>query len=81
MWILGPGLGRDPYIRAFFPRLVKSLPDDALVVFDTDAIYFLCDHPELFGEMRRFRTILTPNQKEMSSLRKFIKVDYQQIIN
>ena len=44
-WIIGPGLGRDRYMQEFFPRLVRSLPDDCLVIFDADGIYYLCHHP------------------------------------
>ena len=81
IWVLGPGMGRDPHMHAFFPRLVKNLPDDCVVVFDTDAIYFLCQHPELFKEMHRFKTIITPNQREMKDLRAHINVDYDAYIS
>ena len=33
-WVIGPGLGRDPYIHEFFPLLVKSIAKNKVVVFD-----------------------------------------------
>lgn len=48
-WVIGPGLGRDRYMNAFFPTLIKSLPDNSLVVFDADGIYFLSQHPEIIS--------------------------------
>ena len=46
-WVVGPGLGRDEYMNTFFPLLVKSFPSNTIVVFDADALYFLCQHPNL----------------------------------
>jgi len=39
-WVIGPGLGRDSYIRSFFPKLIKNLPNNCKVIFDADAIFF-----------------------------------------
>jgi len=41
-WVIGPGLGRDKYMQEFFPKMVKVLPDDCMVTFDADGIYYLC---------------------------------------
>jgi ATP-dependent NAD(P)H-hydrate dehydratase len=68
-WVIGPGLGRDRYMKEFFPILIKNLPEGSLVVLDADAIYFLSKHPELLPELKRLRTILTPNAREMTFLR------------
>ncbi|XP_031472743.1 uncharacterized protein LOC116245224 [Nymphaea colorata] len=62
-WIIGPGLGRDRYMQEFLPLLIKNLPDNAVVIFDADGIYYLCHYPHLFDELARFRTILTPNYR------------------
>ena len=62
-WVIGPGLGRDIYMHTFFPSLIKRLPENTLVVFDADAIYYLSQHPELFRVLRKHRAILTPNWK------------------
>ena len=62
-WVIGPGLGRDKYMNEFFPRLVESLPDHCIAIFDADGIHYLCQHPHLFPKLGRFRTILTPNHK------------------
>jgi NAD(P)H-hydrate repair Nnr-like enzyme with NAD(P)H-hydrate dehydratase domain len=45
IWIVGPGLGRDPNIAQFFPTLVKNLPSQDVIVFNADGIYHLCQHP------------------------------------
>lgn len=45
IWIVGPGLGRDPNIARFFPTLVKNLPSQDVIVFNADGIYHLCQHP------------------------------------
>ena len=63
VWIIGPGLGRDAYMEDFFPRMVKELPDKCVVVFDADGIHYLCRNPQLFPELSRFKTIMTPNHK------------------
>lgn len=46
-WVIGPGLGRDAYMNQFFPILIRSLPEECLVVLDADGIYFLSQHPSL----------------------------------
>jgi ATP-dependent NAD(P)H-hydrate dehydratase len=79
-WIIGPGLGRDPYMQEFLPLLIKNLPDNSLVVFDADGIYYLCHKPYLFDELARFRTILTPNYRELAILQKVYKIDVDEIL-
>ncbi len=44
-WVIGPGLGADKYIAKFFPKLIKSIPEDSVIVFDADGILYLCQHP------------------------------------
>lgn len=73
-WIIGPGLGRDRYMNEFFPILIKNLPEGSLTVFDADGIYFLSKHPELLSELKRFKTILTPNAREVTLLRKIMDI-------
>lgn len=74
-WIIGPGLGRDRYMQEFLPLFIKNLPDDSLIVFDADGIYYLCHNPHLFDELARFRTLLTPNYRELAILQKVYKID------
>ncbi len=45
VWVVGPGLGRDPNISDFFPTLVKNLPSEDIIVFNADGIYHLTLHP------------------------------------
>jgi hypothetical protein len=40
-WVVGPGLGRDTYISTFFPKLIKNLPSEQVVIFSSDGIYHL----------------------------------------
>jgi len=67
-------------MQEFFPILVKNLPDDCLVVFDADAIYYLCLYPHLFEELKRIRAILTPNHRELAFLQKHFKIDPEYIL-
>ena len=62
-WVIGPGLGRDPYMQEFFPLLVKSIAKNKVVVFDADGIYYLSQHPELFASIKDYKAILTPNRR------------------
>jgi NAD(P)H-hydrate repair Nnr-like enzyme with NAD(P)H-hydrate dehydratase domain len=74
-WVIGPGLGRDIYMDVFFPLLIDSLPEGSIVVIDADGIYYLCKHPELFEKLKRFKTIITPNHKELAMLEKALEID------
>jgi ATP-dependent NAD(P)H-hydrate dehydratase len=47
-YVIGPGLGRDQYMNNFFPIMVKAIPDNCVVIFDADGIYYLCQYPFLF---------------------------------
>ncbi len=78
-WVIGPGLGRDDYMSSFFPKLIKSLPSGCLTVLDADGIYFLSKYPELLGELKRFKTILTPNARELSLLKQIIDLDIEDL--
>jgi len=80
-WIIGPGLGRDTYMHDFFPILIRNMQDNCLAIFDADGIYYLCQHPELFEELKRFRTILTPNLREVGFLQKHYDIDLKKIGN
>lgn len=80
-WIIGPGLGRDRYMQEFLPLLIKNLPNDSVVIFDADGIYYLCHYPYLFDELARFRTILTPNYRELAILQKVYRIDIDQILS
>lgn len=66
-------------MNSFFPQLVKALPSGCLAVFDADGIYFLSQHPELMAELSRFRTILTPNARELTFLQKVYNIDIEAI--
>jgi NAD(P)H-hydrate repair Nnr-like enzyme with NAD(P)H-hydrate dehydratase domain len=44
-WVIGPGLGRDPYMHEFFPLLIKNIAKDKIIIFDADGIYYLAQHP------------------------------------
>lgn len=80
-WIIGPGLGRDRYMQEFLPLLIKNLPNDSIVIFDADGIYYLCHYPHLFDELSRFKTILTPNYRELAILQRLYKIDIEEILN
>mgnify|MGYP000941435652 FL=1 len=67
-------------MNIFFPLLVKNLPSDVLIVFDADGIFFLSEHPELLPELKRFRTILTPNARELTFLKKIIELDIDHLL-
>ena len=43
--------------------MIRGLPDNCQVIIDADGIYYLCSHPELFQELRRFKAVLTPNAR------------------
>lgn len=43
--MIGPGLGRDPYMHEFFPLLIKHIGRNKVVIFDADGIYYLGQHP------------------------------------
>jgi NAD(P)H-hydrate repair Nnr-like enzyme with NAD(P)H-hydrate dehydratase domain len=63
-WVVGPGLGRDEYMKSFFPKLVRNFKKDALIVFDADGIFLLSQYPDLLNELtKHHRVILTPNHK------------------
>lgn len=79
-WIIGPGLGRDKYMQEFLPLLIKNIPNDAVVIFDADGIYYLCHYPHLFNELSRFKAILTPNYRELAILQKVYKIDIDEIL-
>ncbi len=76
-WIIGPGLGRDKYMLDFFPTLVRNIREGSIVVFDADGIYYLCQHPELFPELKKFKTILTPNFRECGFLQKHLNFNIE----
>lgn len=61
--MIGPGLGRDPYMHKFFPLLVKNIGKEKVVVFDADGIFYLTQYPELFEYLKDCKTIITPNKK------------------
>lgn len=44
-WVIGPGLGRDPYMHEFFPLLINNIAKDKIIIFDADGIYYLAQHP------------------------------------
>lgn len=74
-WVIGPGLGRDKYMESFFPKLIRTINQEKkLLVLDADAIYYMCQFPELFGEIERGRVILTPNLRELGYLRKHLRI-------
>lgn len=62
---IGPGLGKDPKIRSFLHKLVKSL--HIPVVFDADALY-LCSDISWPKD-----SILTPHHQEMMHLLQITK--------
>ena len=62
-WVIGPGLGRDSYMHEFFPKLIEAFPESTTIVFDADALYFLCQHPQLFKKLSSLKAILTPNHR------------------
>ena len=66
-------------MHTFFPSLIKRLPENSLVVFDADAIYYLSQHPELFKVLSKHRAILTPNWKQLALLRKHIDLPIEKI--
>lgn len=70
IWVVGPGLGRDPNMAGFFPTLVRNLPEEDVIVFNADGIYHLCQHPELLGELKRYKkTVLMTNEKQWPMLK------------
>lgn len=66
-------------MATFFPTLIKNLPSGCLTVFDADGLYFLSKNPELLGELKRFKTILTPNVRELSLLKEIIDLEIDDI--
>lgn len=79
-WVIGPGLGRDRYMKEFFPILIRNLPEGSLTILDADAIYFLSHHPELLPELKRLRTVLTPNAREMTFLKSIMEVETESLL-
>lgn len=62
-WVIGPGLGRDSHMHKFFPKLIEAFPESTTIVFDADALYFLCQYPQLFKKLSSLKAILTPNHR------------------
>ena len=75
-WVIGPGLGRDPYMQEFFPHLVRSIAKHKIVIFDADGIYYLSQCPELFDSIKDYRAILTPNKKELGYIKPYLNIDF-----
>ncbi len=67
-------------MREFFPILIRNLPEGALVVLDADGIFFLSKHPGLMGDLKRFRTILTPNAREMTFIKDILPFSVEGIL-
>lgn len=63
-WVIGPGLGRDRHMESFFPKLIREINHNTLLILDADAIYYLSQNPDLYEELeKKGRVILTPNHK------------------
>lgn len=71
-WVIGPGLGRDPYMHVFFKEAIKHIGKGKVVIFDADGIYYLAQFPEVMEHLHNCKTIITPNHREMSFLRPYL---------
>ena len=60
--------------------MVKKLPENSLVIFDADGIYYLSQYPELYHVLRKHRAILTPNWKELQLIRKDMDIPIEKIL-
>ena len=67
-------------MHTFFPTLVKKLPENSLVIFDADAIYYLSQYPELYNTLRKHEAILTPNWKELKLIRQDVDIPIEKIL-
>ena len=75
-WVIGPGLGRDPCMTKFFPKLVRCLPKNNVIVFDADGLFHLTQEPKLFDELGEYeKVVLTPNITEQKYLFQHVKID------
>ena len=68
-------------MQNFFPKMVRNLPNGCNVIFDADGIYYLCQHPELFKELSRFKAIVTPNSRELAYLQKHFNIPRDQLLD
>ena len=64
-------------MHAFFPELIKHIGRNKIVIFDADGIYYLAQYPETFKHLKNCKTIITPNNKEMSFLKPYLNFDYE----
>lgn len=79
--MIGPGLGKDPYMYEFFPHLVKSIGRDKVVIFDADGIYYLSQYPELAEHLKNCKTIITPNSREINYIKPYLNVDISKVLS
>ena len=65
--LVGPGLGQSAQTVQFLEQLVRSLPENAPVVLDADALNILSRMPKWWEQVAG-RKVLTPHPGEMSRL-------------